>query len=357
VALLSSPVSRTEFPALGGIAVVLTTDPAAADAAVEAVRNQVAAIDAACSRFRPDSELTRVNTAAGRFVQVGPLFAQALTATLRVATLPDGDVDPTCGASLSTLGYDRDFPAVAGGPAVRITGWLAAPGWRAVDWDPARQRVRIPAGTGLDFGATAKALAADLAARKAATAAGCGVLVSLSGDIAVCGPAAAGGWRVHVTDDHRSGDDAPGQTVTLAEGGLATSSTTVRTWKTRRSSGSGPTEVSVAHHILDPRTGRPADIRWRTVTVAAGTCLDANIAATAAIVRGTAAPRWLLAHRLPARLVCPDGSVMALGGWPTDPVDSTEPTAVMGPSGPTGRDARDPASGFPHRDPGDRRRP
>jgi thiamine biosynthesis lipoprotein len=100
---------------------------------------------------------------------------------------------------------------------------------------------------------------------------------------------------------------SPGQWIALSTGGLATSSITARRWHTR----SGP-----AHHLIDPATGRPADGFWRTATVAAASCLDANTASTAAIVRGRAAEAWLVSASLPARLVGVDGSVRHLAGWP-----------------------------------------
>ena len=322
-------VGRTEFAALGGLAVVLTTDPDAVGPATEAVRAEVEAIDLACSRFRDDSELSRVNARAGEYVEVGPLFAEALSAALWAARATDGDVDPTCGASMRALGYDRDFAELATAP-VRPAVPRPGAGWRAVDWDEARSAVRIPVGTALDFGATAKALAADRAAGRAATVTGSGVLVSLSGDIAVCGPPPEGGWRVRVTEDHRSGDDLPGQTVVITEGGLATSSTVVRAWQVW-SEETVPRRVTV-HHIVDPRTGRPTDGAWRTVSVAAATCLDANVAATAAIVRGHAAARWLAGLSLPARLVHTDGSAVTVGGWPADP-DSPDGPGSPGSAG------------------------
>jgi thiamine biosynthesis lipoprotein len=298
---------------------VLTTDPARIGEAYDAVRAEVDAIDAACSRFRPDSELSRVNQADGAPVPVSALFAEALETALRAAELTDGDVDPTCGAALEALGYDRDFDAVraasAAGPTFVVTGFVPAPGWRVIDWDLERRVVRIPPGCRLDFGATAKALAADRAAARAHAASGCGVLVSLSGDISLSGPAPEGGWHVRVTDDHRSGDDAPGQTITLFEGGLATSSTTVRRW-----TASSPSSIPALemHHIVEPAGGRPVESCWRTVSVAAATCVDANTAATAAIVRGQAVRAWLVGLRLPARLVRLDGSAVIVGGWPED---------------------------------------
>jgi len=112
---------------------------------------------------------------------------------------------------------------------------------------------------------------------------------------------------VRVTDDHRSGAEAPGQDLRVASGGLASSSTTVRRWR-RRS--------AAAHHIIDPRTGAPAAEHWRTVAVAASSCLDANIASTAAIVLGREAPAWLADVGLPARLVTLGGAVVTTLDWP-----------------------------------------
>jgi thiamine biosynthesis lipoprotein len=135
------------------------------------------------------------------------------------------------------------------------------------------------------------------------------VLVSLGGDIALAGEAPPGGWRVRVTDDHRAGLSAPGQWITVHTGGLATSSTQVRRWRTAEGE---------AHHLLDPATEHPAQSPWRTVSVCAASCLDANIASTAAIVRGQAAPEWLASQRLPSRLVGRDGTVVHLAGWPQE---------------------------------------
>ena len=187
---------------------------------------------------------------------------------------------------------------------------LAALGAGLAD-DPARPACRH-GGPGrrrqLDLGATAKALAADHAAAAAHRAAGGGVLVGLGGDFASAGPAPPGGWRIRVTDDHRSGVQAPGQWITVASGSLATSSTAVRRW---RSVGDGPSPARPGQ-----RSTRRAG--WRTVSVAAATCLDANVASTAAIVRGEPALDWLRSLRLPSRLVSDHGTVVHVAGWPED---------------------------------------
>ena len=299
-------IARASFPALGSEAVVLVADPARLARASQAVAAEVGAIDKACSRFREDSELSAVNRARGRPVAVGELLLVAIEVALRAARQTGGDVDPTVGRALVALGYDRDFAEVpASGP--EAPRFAAVRGWRHVHLDRGRGRVRIPAGVRLDLGATAKALAADRAAARASQAAGCGVLVSLGGDLAIAGQPPACGWSVRVTDRHTAGPGAEGQTIRLRDGGLATSSTTVRHWSR------GGEEL---HHLVDPATGRPAEVVWRTVSVAAASCVDANTAATAAIVRGERAPDWLAAARLPARLVRPDGAVVRVAGWP-----------------------------------------
>jgi thiamine biosynthesis lipoprotein len=302
-----SESARCSFRALGTTATVVTADPRALPEAVLAVRDEVAAIDRTCSRFRPDSELSRLNDGAGSWVDVDPLFVEAVEVALRAAALTDGDVDPTVGEALLLVGYDRDFAGLdAEGPP--IGSLRAAPGWRTVVPDPDRSRVRIPAGVRLDLGATAKAFAADRAATTASRAAGAGVLVSLGGDVAVGGRPPADGWHVGIADSHAAPAE-PGQTVRIENGGLATSSTTVRRWRR------GGRQL---HHVIDPATGRPADELWRTVSVAAHTCVDANVAATAAIVRGEAAVHWLQRLALPARLVRRDGSIVRTAGWPKE---------------------------------------
>jgi FAD:protein FMN transferase len=200
---------------------------------------------------------------------------------------------------------------------------VAVPGWRTVRLDAAASTVRLARGVRLDLGATAKALAADNAADRAATLAGCGVLVGLGGDFASSGPAPDGGWRVRVTDDHRAGVEAPGQWISIESGGLATSSTAVRRWRTRS---------GFANHLVDPATGTSIEGSWRTVSVTAADCVDANIASTAAIVRGAAAPDWLRSLGLPSRLVSDDGFVTHVAGWPAEGDDLENAPVSVGAS-------------------------
>jgi thiamine biosynthesis lipoprotein len=263
----------------GTVARIVVTDPARVDEAADLVKAELAAVDRACSRFRADSELREACRSGGRPVAVSPLLAHLIRAALQAARETGGAVDPTVGAALCGLGYDRDFAAITGrqvAPAVRV---FATPDWRAVHLRDLE--LTVPDGELLDLGATAKAVAADRAAARVAERLGVGVLVALGGDIATAGRGPACGWQILVQD--RPGD--PQACVRLPSGAaLATSSTAGRTW-------GRPGEL--LHHIVDPRTGRPAAPVWRTVSVAAYTCLRANTLSTAAIVRGHAAPDLL----------------------------------------------------------------
>jgi thiamine biosynthesis lipoprotein len=322
-------IGTGRFKALGTSVHLLVTDPRGTDRACALLREELDAIDRACSRFRPDSELWRVNSACGRTVRVSELLAEAVAVALAAAYVTDGDVDPTCGRSLVELGYDRDFAA-----ARQDTGPLSRPavpaaGWQAVELDRDRRELRIPGEVMLDLGATAKALAADRAAKRIADTLNCGTLVNLGGDIAVAGEPPDQGWPVGIADDRgfdgaaasparpspaRSSAARPGPplhdaVVTIRDGGLATSSTKVREWARG---------TARLHHIIEPSTGMPADSCWRTVSVAAATCVDANTASTAAIIRGNRAPGWLASQHLPARLVRRGGEVVTVAGWPAD---------------------------------------
>jgi thiamine biosynthesis lipoprotein len=314
------------FTALGMLVQLVVTEPGAVTTARKLLEDDLLDLDLACSRFRADSELVLVadvarNAAGPVTVSVSPLLAEAVAVSLRAARITDGDVDLTVGGALSDLGYDRDFAELtplaggADGAGQERAGGVSSrtiPGWREVKVDVPAGRLTVPAGAELDLGATVKGWAADRAAERIAGELGCGVLVSLGGDTAVAGEAPAGGWRIRVQDKTGLPSEAaesPSQVVTISGGGLATSSTAARRW--RRGG-------DVLHHILDPRTGRPAAPVWRTVSVAAATCADANTAATAAIIRGRQALPWLTGLRLPARLVALDRTVHTLAGWPDD---------------------------------------
>jgi thiamine biosynthesis lipoprotein len=296
--------------ALGTTATMCVTDADALTDAWAVLELELDAIDRACSRFRDDSELARLNADAGRWSGVSDLLLLALETALGAAADTDGLVDPTIGRTLRLAGYDRPLPLVLARDGERFRASFApVPGWKLVELDPPQRRVRIPKGIELDLGATAKALAADRAAAVAHELTGTGVLVSLGGDVSVAGPTPEAGWPVRVADDHAAPLVEGGPVFAVAAGGLATSGTTVRRWKAGN---------VTLHHIIDPRTGRPAHTPWRTVTVAGGTCVKANVASTAAIVLGAEAPSWLVARGLPARLVAADGAVSTVAAWPEE---------------------------------------
>lgn len=299
--------ATTRWRALGTSVELVVGDPAQLFAARLAVERELDAIDRACSRFRDDAELVGLNAAAGRGPQpVGPLLLDAVTVALSVCRQTDGAVDPTVGPAMVAAGYDRDLSAVpAAGPAFDPVPALGIDG---VVVDANAGTVALMSGVALDLGATAKALAADRAAAAAGRASGQGsVLVSLGGDVAVAGPAPAGGWPIGIADDHR--EPRPEQVVAIERGGLATSGLTARRWRR------GDRAV---HHVLDPRSGEPVAPVWRTVSVAAPSCVAANAWSTAALVAGASAPAQLDRAGVAARLVSDGGDVTTVGGWPAD---------------------------------------
>ncbi len=228
--------------ALGTSMRLIVTRPDGLAAARASVDRIVNAIDEAASRFRDDSELSRVNRDAGHEVRVSPLLAQAIAAGLRGARLTDGAVDPTVGSAVRLAGYDRDFATVPPDGKPINMSVTRVPGWQAIQFDDRARVVAVPPGVEIDLGAT-----------------------------------------------------------------IATSSITVRRW-TRGG--------VVLHHIIDPSTGMPVDGPWRTASVVAASCVDANIASTAAIVKGESAIAWLATTGLQARLVDRDGGVHRVSGWP-----------------------------------------
>jgi thiamine biosynthesis lipoprotein len=272
-------------------------------------------VDATYSRFRDDSELSRLQArGAGT---VSPLLGRAVEVALAAAAATDGLVDPTVGRALRLAGYDRDFSLLSkAGPLNLAVGPLnlaveQVPGWRALDWQPGQRRLRLPPGVELDLGATGKALAVDLgaAAALAALPPAAGVLVGVGGDVRAVGRAPVAGWRVRLAEDSSASPDQPGELAVIEGGGLATSSTTVRRWR------AGST---IVHHLIDPRTGRPAESPWRTVSVYAPTCVEANTAASAAVILGRGAIDWLTCAGVAARLVGADGAVAWAGPWQAD---------------------------------------
>jgi thiamine biosynthesis lipoprotein len=284
---------------------LVVTDPSHLRAARELVTGYLAEVDVAASRFRPDSEVSRISRSHADVHAVSPVLRDLLEAALTAAAETDGGVDPTLGTVLTHLGYG------AGGPGstqvrdepkgFRITAHRAAT-WRDISLNG--RELRLPPGTLLDLGATAKAHAADRCAVRVATVLGCGVLVSLGGDLRVAGPEPTDGWNVLVQD----GDGEPASQVRLTGAhAVATSSTLHRTWCR---------DGHLMHHLIDPATCAPAPAVWRTVSVAAATCLRANTLSTHAMVLGERAILRLVDQGAVARLVRANGEIVHPGGWP-----------------------------------------
>ncbi len=297
-------LSYDSFNAMGTDHTVMVDDAEALPAAMAVVRKQFQEIDETCSRFRSDSELSRLNGLSGAGdVPLSPLLEEAIVAALDSAAMTGGLVDLTVGRCVEEVGYDvtfRDLPADGPRLTLKVRQMV---GWRALDYDPLAHTLSLPAGVGLDLGASGKAWAADRAAAAVAGSLGVSVLVNCGGDIAVGGPTPRGGWPVRVAVD---ADADQWQDVVVFDGGLATSGTTSRRWRR------GGVEL---HHIIDPSTGLPAQTPWAMVSVAAATCVEANAAATAALIMGDRAPEWLDGLKLPARLVDKRGGIRFAGGW------------------------------------------
>jgi thiamine biosynthesis lipoprotein len=301
-------LTARSFRALGTAATVVVSDPSRADRAELILRAETEAIDLACSRFRSDSELAHLHANAGRTVKVSSLLFDALEVAYSVAERTHGAVDPTVGSAIEALGYDRDFEQIESRP-LPMADFGPVPGYRHLHLDYKLRAARIPRGIHLDLGSSAKALLADRAAAHIADELGSGSLVSIGGDVAVAGEAPPGGWAIGIAVDSSTEADDVDQVVAIHRGGLASSSTAVRTWEM------GNAHV---HHIVDPATGCSAAPYWRLVSAVGASCVDANALTTAAVVWGDQAVERLRPFDQAVRLLRHDGTVFLLGGWPED---------------------------------------
>jgi FAD:protein FMN transferase len=309
VHVLEPRLTTRSFRAIGTTATVVVEEPGNADVAGHLLASELAAIDLACSRFRPDSELEALHAEAGRTVGVSALLFEALAVACDVAQRTHGAVDPTVGNAIAALGYDVDLDEVRSRPAVPPQALGRVAGYQHVQLDPGHRTVRIPRGVRLDLGSSAKAWAADRAAARIAQRIGAGTLVSLGGDVAVAGPAPAGGWPIGIAQESSTPAAQVDQVVAIGRGGLASSGTSARTWR------AGDRDV---HHIVDPRTGDCVPPYWVLVSASASSCVEANSVTTAAIVWGERALDELAGHEQAVRLVRHDGRVFVLNGWPQE---------------------------------------
>jgi thiamine biosynthesis lipoprotein len=278
--------------------------PESAPATGPRVRALFAEWEQRFSRFRPESELSRVNAAAGRTVAVSAPFAEVASVALAAARATGGLFDPTLLEQLLALGYDRTFRELPADRPARLAALASAPGgaWREIELDLEARTIRLPAGVGLDFGGLVKGMAVDAAlAVLAADDAGPSA-VDAGGDLAVLGtPPGGDAWPIALVE----ADGAP--IVGLVSGALATSTVTRRRWRV---------DGEERHHLVDPRTGRPAESGLRAATVAASTCQAAEVACKAALLLGAEEGRaFLERHGLSGLLVTDDGHPLPVGGW------------------------------------------
>ncbi|WP_226963755.1 FAD:protein FMN transferase [Nostocoides sp. F2B08] len=309
VLAVDADLGAASWRALGTYVDLRTTPDAIASAVALAV-DILNEVDLACSRFRADSDLSHANRAAGSIVSVSPLLVAAVQVALEAADETDGLVDPTLGTVLTAAGYDRTFALVPADDPAPTSVPRPRRDWRNVQVGD--DGVCVPPGSELDLGATGKALAADLVALAIAHELGAPALVSVGGDVRVAGPDDGNVTSVPAYPVVLAGTVADLETdgtpprVRLRDGGLATSSTAARRWSR------GGRQWN---HLVDPRTGAPADGPLRTVTAWGRTAVAANTASTAAMVLGDAAWPWLLARDVAARLVDVDDRVLTTPAW------------------------------------------
>ncbi|HET7513929.1 MAG TPA: FAD:protein FMN transferase [Gaiella sp.] len=288
------------FRAMGSDVQVLLPEGAGGVDAVEALFEEW---EDALSRFRPGSELSRLNDRAGAPVRVGPILLAAVEASLDAACATGGLFDPTLRHELVRMGYDRTFEALDGGAPPSTVRPQGGGAWRRVVVDRDDATVTLPAGTGFDLGGIAKGMAVDAALELLAALGADAALVSAGGDLAVRGlPPGRRAWPVLV------GSDPDGPVVPLVRGALATSGKERRHWK------QGRTE---RHHLVDPATGEPAAGGLRRVTAVGGSCRAAEVGATAAFVAGRRLGATVLARLgLAGMLVTETGGASCVGRWP-----------------------------------------
>ncbi|MGH3315179.1 MAG: FAD:protein FMN transferase, partial [Nocardioidaceae bacterium] len=291
---------------------------------LERARTRLGELESRWSRFLEDSELCRVNAAAGRPVRVSSDTAQVVRRSVEAWRVTGGLFDPAVLAAVESAGYDKSFERLDTTAGTRPgTSTRPSPGCDGIEVDG--DTVRVPSGVRLDLGGIGKGYAADQVAYELRQAGATGACVNLGGDVRVSGPADGGtGWAIGVTDPF---DEAANMTtVSLDEGAVATSSRLRRRWRR------GKEEL---HHLIDPRTGEPAQTSLVAVTVVAAQAHWAEILAKAALIAGKDAGRQLLEHNgLSALLVSEDGDSERVGsmegyeGW-TSTSGGTSPAPAV----------------------------
>jgi thiamine biosynthesis lipoprotein len=302
--LTNRQLATCQLPAMGTQVELLAVD--APSGALAAAIGRLAELQARWSRFRPDSELSTLNRAAGRPVAVSSETLTLLALAVLGWQATAGRFDPTILDALEAAGYDRSFdqlPAGRHGTDGARPAPGPAPGLAGLGIDAQAGTVALPAGTRLDVGGIAKGYAADLLCAQLRASGAAGVCVNIGGDLRVSGTAPQGGpWTIAVP--HPRGGQAA--TLLLTEGAAATSSPLQRAWQV----GGRP-----AHHLVDPHTGQPAQTGILQVTVVAAEAWRAEVAAKAAFLAGLPAGLPLAIHLgAEALIVDQDGGLHLTAG-------------------------------------------
>jgi thiamine biosynthesis lipoprotein len=255
--------------------------------------------DAAVNRFLPDSEISRLNR-DGELHDVSDDFFRFLDAARYAYEITDGLCDPAVAGALAAWGYAMDFDDIPHDVVVQPSPRTHGIG----SWEITPSERYISSCCPLDFGASAKALVVDLVVADIASFSD--VLVEIGGDVGASTSLGGGEWTVGVAPD---GPVADAPQISIRSGGVATSTTTYRTWSTDRGR---------AHHIIDPRTGAPAESTWRAASIAAETCVDANAYATATFLWNDEAPWHIAQSGWAGRLVDRNGEILTVGSWPRE---------------------------------------
>ena len=252
------------------------------------------------SRFVPESEISTLNREAGRPVHVSTETRELVQHALEAWHVTGGVYDPTVLGDLLRAGYDRSFDDINPRETIESSDLVSGADGIRLDDDT----VELPAGTGFDPGGIGKGLAADLVAQELRDAGAAGVCVNLGGDVRVAGaPPEGDAWTVDV---HHPGFDAPIARLGVRDGAVATSTTLRRQWTI----GGEP-----MHHLIDTRTGRPADARFELATVVSGMAWTADVLAKTLVLDGHAEPFTLLRRTAAEGLVVDhDHNVIATAG-------------------------------------------
>lgn len=304
-AVTQTAANAASFHALGTEIEVIVTDAEQLPAVVGHVQRRIDAIDRTFSRFRLDSELNRLEQLPNIRQPASPRFLELLELALRAARATDGWFDPTIRDALEAAGYDRSIERIEDEGPGESRPAMPAGHWDRIRFDRERRWVILPEGVRLDFGGIGKGFAVDDALRTLSPH-HCGVLVNAGGDLAVRGPAPAGGWLCDISAEAGTRPEA---TIAIHEGALATSGLGRRQWVR---------DGARLHHLIDPHTGAPGASPWRSVTVAARECAAAEVAAKVAWLKGDDGPGWLTGLGLAGRFVALDGTTATTGTWPGD---------------------------------------